>query len=722
MYSEHFKKFRLTRTLALTGLLSASTTLLADNTDSDHSHSEIHDMDPFIVNASIAPRSSRDMLNPATVVAGDRLEQEMASTVGAVLDGQPGVHSTSFGAGSSRPVIRGLEGVRLRIMESGVESGDLSSESPDHAVAIEPFFTERIEILRGASTLLYGSSAIGGVVNAIDKRIPRSFPEEGETINAMVDYNSAAEGWTFGALATLPVEDFVFSFSYLDRHHNDYSIPGYAELEHDDDHEHEDDHGDEHDDHDEEEEVFGTLENSFLESQIGSAAVSWFPSYRTRVSLAWMSTDSMYGVPGHAHGEHEDEHDHEGEHEGDEDHHEEDHHEDEHGHEEGVFIDMAQSTVDLEFEHRLTDSWIQSIEGRLRFVDYEHQEMEGDEIGTDFDRESWEARLTAAYLAGDDSPGAFGLQLASLDSKAVGEESLTPESKTEDSAAFLLQEWHFDSYRVEAGVRAENREIDADGESGYSDWAYSGSIGSKFFLDESWSLGLLFNHAQRHPSALELYADGPHAATRQFEIGDDSLGIETANGLDVSLHYQTSDLSASLTAFHSEFSDFIFANPTDNEEDGLRVYEFTQVDASFTGFESELIWHVWHEDDAYFDLGFLADWVETDIKNADGELPRIPPLRAGVRVLYGRDNWVLSSTLQHSFKQDETALFEEESPAYTNLSASLLVDLPIQNGVWHLIISGDNLLDEEIRPHSSPIKDVAPAPGRLFRVNLSVAY
>lgn len=716
MHSELITTRPIYRYIALAGLLTANASLLADST---HSHSEIHDMDPFVVNASIAPRSSRDMLNPATVVAGDNLEQSMAATLGAVLDGQPGVHSTSFGAGASRPVIRGLEGGRLRIMESGVESGDLSAESPDHAVAIEPFFTERIEVLRGASTLLYGSSAIGGVVNAIDKRIPRAFPEEGQNLQLMTDYNSASEGWTFAGLATVAFDEFVVSASYLDREHNDYSIPGYAEIEHE-----EHDHDDHEDDDHEEEEVFGSLENSFLESQIGSVAVSWFPSDQTRISLAFMATDSLYGVPGHAHGEHEDEHEEEHGHEDEDDHHdeEEEHHEDEHGHEEGVFIDMSQSTVDLEFEHRLSDSWIQSLEGRFRYVDYEHQEIEGDEVGTDFDRESWEARLTAAYLAGDNGPGAFGAQLVSLDSKAVGEESLTPESETNDSAAFILQEWHFDTYRLEAGVRAEHREIDAVGESGYSDWAYSGSFGSKMFLDDNWSAGLLFNHAQRHPSALELYADGPHAATRQFEIGDDSLGIETANGLDLSLHYQSEIVSASVTAFHTDFSDFIYANPTDEEEDGLRVYQFTQVDTSFTGLESELTWHAMHEGDNYFDVGFLVDWVNTDIKDSRNDLPRIPPIRAGVRMLYGFKNWRLSSSLRHSFKQDETALFEEESPAFTNWSASLLVDLPIENGVWHLIISGDNLLDEEIRPHTSPIKDVAPAPGRHFRVQLSASF
>ena len=700
---------RVIRPLTLTAALALNTTNLFAGADGEHAHDAIHELDPLVVNATLAPRSSRDMLNPATVVTGDQLEQDLSPTIGAVLDGQPGVHSTAFGAGASRPVIRGLEGFRLKVMESGIDSGDLSPGSPDHAVAIEPFFSERIEVLRGASTLLYGSSAIGGVVNTIDKRIPREQPGDETTLDLMTEYNSASEGWTYGAITQIPVNEFVVSLSYLDRDHNDYDIPGHAELEEDHD-EHGEDHDHDHDhDHDEdhdEEEVAGTLENSFLESRIGSVGVSWFPTDKTRLSLAWMSTDSQYGVPGHAHHEEHDEHE-EGE-EGDHD-------------EEGVYIDMAHSTVDMEFEHELSGSWIQTLEGRIRFVDYDHQEMEGDELGTDFDRESWEARLTATFLTGDAAPGAIGAQLSSLDSKAVGEESLTPESETKDTAIFYLQEWHQENLRIEGGLRAERREIDVP-DADYSDWAYSYSLGAKIGKAEGWSIGLLYNHAERHPSAQELYAFGPHAATRQFEIGSADLGIESANSIDLSLHYKNDVVSASLTAFYMDFSNFIYASPTGNEMDELPVYQFDQIDTVFKGFESEILWHAFHGENLFVDLGLMADWVDTDIKHSDDHLPRIPPMRIGASATVGSESWVFRTSLRHSFKQDDTALFEEPTASYTNLAASLLIDLPIQKGLWHLVLSVNNLLDEEIRSHTSPLKDVAPAPGRSLRVNLSVAF
>ena len=238
-----------------------------------------------------------------------------------------------------------------------------------------------------------------------------------------------------------------------------------------------------------------------------------------------------------------------------------------------------------------------------------------------------------------------------------------------------------------------------------------------------WSVGVLLNRAERHPVATELYAMGPHAATRRFEIGDPDLGIESATGIDFSLHHQSEAWGGSLTAFYTDYADFIYAAPTDEELEGFPVYRYTQVDATFRGFEAELTWHAWHHEAAYFDMRFLLDWVDTDIQESEEQLPRIPPMRAGVSVEFGAQRWMIRSALRHSFEQDNTAPFEEPSDAYTDWSASLLLDLPVrERGEWHLLVSGVNLLDEEIRPHTSPIKDVAPAPGRHLRVTVSVTF
>ncbi|AWT59040.1 MAG: putative TonB-dependent receptor [Candidatus Moanabacter tarae] len=690
-----FRKSKPVRSTILSSIAFLPSFSLADTITSDHSHTEIHELNPFVVNASLTPRSSQDMLTPTTVVAFDTLEISLAPTLGEALDNQPGVHSTAFGAGASRPVIRGLEGNRLRVMESGVDIGDLSAESPDHAVSLEPFFIERIEVLRGASTLLFGSSAIGGVVNVIDKRIPRTRPLQNASLAAITDYQSASDGWSLGGLTTVSLQDIVVSVSYLDRDHKNYSIPG-------------------HSDHDEE--PTGILENSFLESKANSVALSWFASGNTRFSIARTTYESQYGVPWHEHGTHQ-EHEHEGNHEEDKE--EESHHEDD---EHGISIDLNQSTVDLDFEHTMENSWLNAIEGRLRHVEYDHQELEGDDIGTDFNRESTEARLIATYLTGPNDQGAFGIQWLSLDSMAVGEESLTPDSTTTDTALFLLQDMQINNIRVEGGIRVEHREIQITDDEGYDGWALSGSLGAKIQLTEHWSIGTLFNHAERHPVATELYASGPHAATQQFEIGDSSFGSESANGIDLSLHWDESDLSASLTAFHTDFSDFIYAAPTKDEQHGFRVYQYTQANTTFYGLEATLTWHAWQANNAYFDISFQVDTVNANIEKTNDLLPRIPPLRLGPRVQFGSEDWMINSSILHSFPQDRTSPFEASSDAYTNWSASLLIDLPFQTGNWHLILSGRNLLDEEIRPHTSPLKEVAPAPGRHVKITLSTAF
>jgi iron complex outermembrane receptor protein len=699
----------ITRHLSILALTTYSLPLVA--APGDHSHEEVHDLDPLVVDATIAPRNSRDMLNPTTVVTARELDRVRSTSLGATLDGQPGVHATAFGAGASRPVIRGMEGVRLKVLESGVDSGDLSADSPDHATAIEPFFIDRVEVLRGASTLLFGSSAIGGAVNVIDKRVPRTMPEAASA-EGFVSYDSASEGWTYGALVELPLERIAISASYLERDHEDYEIPGMAELEeayHDED-DHDDHHEDEH-----EEEIVGLLENSFVEASTASLGVSWFPSKDTRVTVAWQTTESLYGVPGHAHA-------HEAGHE-EEEHGEEGHEDDEHGHgEEGVAIDMDQSMLDLELEHRVDSNWLKSIEGRIRLVDYEHQELEGDEVGTDFDKETLEARLIATYAFESEDPGAFGIQWSDLDSKAVGEESLTPESQTRDLALFLIQEWTFEDFRVEGGLRMEHRDLDAEGTAGYDAWAQSASIGSRWTASDELSLGILLNLSGRHPTATELFADGPHAATRQFEIGNAGLDAEAAQGIDLSLQYQNPILSFGLTAFVTDFSDYIFASPTGDEEDGLPIFVYAQVDAQFMGLEAQSTWHVWHEGDTWFDIGFLADMVDTDIENSSGELPRIPPARIGIRLDYVTGPWRIHTRLLRSLKQDDTALNELPTAAYTNWTASLSFDLPTQNGNWRFTLAGENLLDEEIRVHTSPIKDLAPSPGRTVRATISAAF
>jgi iron complex outermembrane receptor protein len=665
---------------------------------------EVHDLDPFVVNATTVPRSSRDMLNPASVLTGQELDSKRSATIGETLEGQAGIHASAFGAGASRPIIRGFDGPRIRVMESGIGSGDLSADSPDHAVAVEPFFAERIEILRGPSTLLFGSSAIGGVVNVVDRRIPRNRAEDPWSGELLFDYNSSSNGMTGAGFLSGNLDQITVAVSFLKRDFGDYSIPGWAELHDKHETEGEEDH------HHDEEVPTGVLENSFSKLKTGSAGVSWFPENGTRVSLVWIGSDSQYGVPGHEHQY--------AEHEGDEDH-------DELGHEEGedsVWINLKHTSWDFEFEHPIRGAWIETVEGRVRYVNYEHQEMEGDALGTAFANELWEARFTASYAIQDTHPGTLGTQITYMDSSADGEEALMPPSQTRDSSLFILQEWAFNRLRVEAGLRGEYRKINAEDRAGYDGWATSVSLGAHYQIGESWSAGLLLNRSQRHPTSTELYADGPHAATRQFEVGDPDLEGETANGIDLSLQFQSAHFDFGVTAFYNDFSDYIYASPTEDVRDGLNVYQFGAVDARFHGMETQGTWHLFHGEKSYFDLGVLFDWVEADIAGSADNLPRIPPARVGLRAVYGQSFWSVRSTCRYAFEQNDTAPFEIPTAAYMDWSVDLSIAFPFAGSMWNLLVAGENLLDEDIRYHTSPIKDVAPAPGRHIRVSMSVVF
>ncbi len=589
-------------------------------------------------------------------------------------------------------------------MESGIGIGDLSADSPDHAGAVEPFFAERIEILRGPSTLLFGSSAIGGVVNVVDRRIPRNRSEDPWSGELLFDYNSSSEGVTGAGFLSGNLGELTVAVSFLKRDLGDYSIPGPAELHDEEEMDGEEDH------HHEEEVPTGVLGNSFSKLKTGSVGVSWLPKNGSRVSLAWIGSDTQYGVPGHEH-EH-------AAHEEDEDHDELEHEEGE----ESVWIDMKHTSWDLEFEHPIRGAWIETVEGRVRYVDYQHQEMEGDSLGTDFANELWEARITASYGIQDVHPGTLGSQISYVDSSADGEEALTPPSQTRDASLFILQEWVFKSMRLEAGMRGEYREIRAEDRDGYDGWASSASLGAHYQFGESWSAGLLLNRSQRHPTSTELYADGPHAATRQFELGDPDLEGETAIGIDLSLQFKSALFDLGVTAFYNDFSDYIYAAPTEDERDGLTVYQFGAVDARFHGMETQGTWHLLHSEKSYFDLGVLFDWVEADIAGSADNLPRIPPARVGLRAVYGQSFWSLRSTYRHAFAQNDTAPFETPTAAYADWSVDLSLTLPFTGSKWNLLVAGENLLDEDIRYHTSPIKDVAPLPGRHIRVSMSVVF
>ena len=469
-------------------------------------------------------RSSDELIRNATALDREELLDTLDTSLGNTLAKEPGVSTTYFGPAASRPVVRGLGAERVLVLTNSLGVIDVSAASPDHQVAGDAIDAERIEILRGPAALAYGGQAVGGVVNVIDGLIAEDIPDapNGDVLAA---YNDVNEGSEFAGKGEFAAGPFVFNFSGSFRDGDNYDIPDFAEsafqraLEEEEEHDDEDeDHGDEDEDHDheEEEEVFGVVENSFLETTTLAGGVSWVGE-NAFFGVAVRQTDSEYGLPGgHGHGhEHEEE-------EGEE--HDEEEHEEE---EENPFIDLSHTRVELRGGITFEDAPINHITGAVSIVDYEHTEFEAPgEAGTLYDTSGHEARIEAGHNAIMGFEGTFGLQQSQRDFSAVGEEAFITPTDIDRFALFLYEvgKWG-DVFGVEGGARYESVTLDnvVSGERDFDTW--SGSLGMHGHPSEALFLGVQVSYTERAPTETELFANGPHLATNQFEIGNPDFDI-----------------------------------------------------------------------------------------------------------------------------------------------------------------------------------------------------
>lgn len=683
------------------GLLAGAALSLSLSTQADEAEAPVHRLDDFTVSAGPTARAVSDFASPLTVLDETALQRTNSSTLGDLLDGQPGVTATAFGAGASRPIIRGFDGPRVRILDAGIEAIDASAASPDHAVPIEPLLIERVEILRGPSTLLYGSSAIGGVVNVIDRKLPRERVAPGTVSGALeASYDTVNDGERLLGYSTVGGDDWAINVSGVTRESKDYEIPSMAEL-----------------DPEPGEETSGRLENSFVESDSYSVGGSWFFNQGSYFGIAYSRFDSLYGVPGHSHAHHDDDDDHD-------DHDDDDHH-DEEEEEESVSIDLERIRYDAELVLVEPTDWIEAARLRLGYTDYAHTELEGAETGTVFENEGWEFRGEVAHRElGPIDYGVIGVQFQETDFSAEGDEAFTPPATTRNQAIFLSEHIHGESVHWEFGARLENQSVKAEGfDRDYSEVALSTAASAIWNFREGQSLTVSLQRSQRHPSSTELYADGPHLATEQFEIGDPDLDLETAYGLDISHRFNSRNWSTTVSLFYTYFEDYIFAEETGAEEDELPVFQFRAVDASFWGFEAELEYIALESTNTRLSYKLLADYVRAVNEDDDTDLPRIPPFRLGGEVRLDKGPWSAGTLLRHSFKQSANAPGETETAGYTELKLDVARSFDLSDGLrLTLFARAENLLDEDIRYHTSFLKDVAPLPGRSLLIGGRIEF
>ena len=682
--------------------------------------------DEIIVTGSPLTRSVDEAITGVSVLSGEELSNRIAGTIGETLKSEPGVSSTFFGAGASRPIIRGQGGDRVRVLTNGIGSIDASSASPDHAVAAEPAQAERIEVLRGASLLRYGSSGSGGIINVIDGRIPTELPENGVDGAVRIGASSVDNGREAAGSIDFGAGNLVFHFDGTIKETDNYRIPGFAESsrlraleeaeeEHDEDEEghDEDEHG-----HEDEEEAFGRLENSQTKSTALTGGASYIGE-RGFIGFAVHKFDSDYGIPG-GHGHGEEEHGHEDEEEHDDEEHEEEEHEEEEG-EEQVTIGLDQTRLDingaLEF-----DGAIEKVQFFGGYADYKHTEFEAPgEVGTVFTNEGYEARLEAIQRETNGWAAAYGIQLRNRDFAAIGEEAFVPPTKTKQIGIYTFHEKEIGDFHLEGAARYENTQQENSVTNQDIDFnLLSVSAGGDVHLTDAIRLGGTVFRTQRAPTTEELFSNGPHLATEQFELGDATLGKETATGIEAAFRHREDGHYLTVNAFYTDYSNYIFETETGDEEDGLDVFQYTGEDASFKGFEVQGGMDLAEFGDFTLKADALAEYVRA--KTDSGNLPRIPPLSVLTGIEADSERFNFRAELDYAAKQNKVETFEIPTDDYALVNLFATWRAPAGTQDVRLSLSVLNLLDDDARQHTSFLKDVVPLPGRNVRFSIASSF
>ncbi len=659
---------------------------------------EAQTLAPVAVSASPLGLDPDSMALPALVLDGEELVVQRAGTLGETLQGQPGVHADTFGAGATRPVIRGQTAPRVKVLSDGSELMDASSISPDHAVTAEPLLAERIEVLRGPATLLYGGGAIGGVVNVIDRKIPTEVPEKGVEAQAEIRGATGTRERAGAVGITAGSGDFAVRVEGLKRRTSDYKVPDWSESE---------------------------LAGSYSESSQGTVGLSWIRP-RGYVGIAYTYLDSRYGLPGHNH-EYESCHPHGthlhcGSHEEEDEHgheHEEGHeHGHEHEHGDVPYVKLRSQRLDLRAEYLEPFAGFEKVRLRGGLTDYQHDEIEDGVVGTRFKNRGYDARLELTHKPLAGLHGVVGLQSAYSDFRADGEEAFLPRSKTRSTGIFLLEEYRLGSWRFEGGVRQDWQHIDPDG-GNESNRASATSLSAAAIWDfaPQYSVALSVSRSQRLPTAQELYADGVHLATNTYELGNADLDKETSRNIDLTLRKHAGDTTFSVSAFHNRVKNYIYANTLDRYED-FRLIEYAQHDAEFVGVEGEIR----HRFNAVYSAALFGDYVRGKLTGGSGNLPRIPAARLGVRADARWQHWSAGVEYYHVYRQDDIAEYESSTPGYDMVNASVAYRTRMGAADYEIYLRGNNLFDKLAYNHASFISSVAPLPGRSVLLGVRVTY
>jgi iron complex outermembrane receptor protein len=616
------------------------------------------------VTVSPGGRDTFESYQPATVLGGEDLQQRVGATLGATLANEPGVNVRSFGTGNERPVIRGLDGDRVLILENGARTGDLSSQSADHGVTLDPSSATQLEVVRGPATLLYGSSAIGGVINLVSDEIPTK-PVEG-VHGALMGQGATAndEGAVGGHLRG---GNGHVAFRANGSYHRtaDYDTPS------------------------------GLVPNSFSRSKSGGGSLA-YTGENGFAGASYQYVNTRYGVPFVEEGK--------------------------------TTLNPRRHRFDFRAERRNLGSFIDGVKFQAGYRDYAHDEIEASgEIATSFKNEFTEGQLLLNHRPVGRLKGTFGFWGTHRDYSSAGAEALAPPTKQNTFAAFLYEELSYRHLSVQFGGRLDRSSFETNGASverpdlpNRDFTEFSGSVGFVGHLRDELTLALNLARSPRNPSLEELYNFGPHPGNFAFEIGNPNLKTEVGYGADLSLRYRSARFAGEGTLFLNSVNNYIFAFQTGELDEGgeFPVVSFISADSQLRGFEAhvdagltEKVWLI---------LG--GDAVRGELRADSTPLPRIPPRRLWAGLRFQDDQFHLEGEVKNVAKQSRVYGAEIPTSGYTVVNFHGSYEFNAGKTVHIVTLRLDNVGDELYRNHLSYIKDLVPEMGRSLKAVYSVRF
>jgi iron complex outermembrane receptor protein len=727
------KKFLITA-VAVLAVASITSAQDAVRTTASPTPSSTAETERVVVVGGAIEQSETDKAQSVTILNENNLKEKAAATLGDTLANEPGVAGSGFTVGASRPVIRGQADNRIRVLNNGTEVFDVSNLSPDHAPSVSALLSQSIEVVRGPATILFGSGAIGGVVNLSDNVIPVEQPANnlGGEVDGRFDSADLERSGAI-ALTLSPMKHIVLHGQFAYTRTDDRQIPGFAL--------------------DERiraglppaqtagrgfgENPEGEVPNTFVKTKdyAFGASYVWDKGY---IGASYTQFLSVYGVP------------------------------------DDPEVDdptMPPVHVRLDVDKRqwnvrssIVDPfpWFSTMNAKFVYTDYQHQELDDNEVGTTFSTSGVDSRLELVHKPIGPLEGSIGGQFFYKELSVLGDESFLQPTQTTQIAAFLFEELKLgNQVRLQFGGRVEHQSVHIDSsdptltsltspsQQDVDFLPISGAAGILYDFAESWQLAVNGTYSQRAPTAEELFARGPHAATFQFIIGDPTLSEEKNIGIDVSLRRTAGRVTGTISGFYNRYEGFIDFTPTGTFEDGLQVFVYTPKTAEFYGGEAKVDFHFLpltitrmrnqepkdaksvitkNESSASeknpndFFLRVQADYVHATDLDTGEPLPRITPFRYSVSLNYESEKWNASIEGQRVDAQDRVAPFETSTPGYTFLNASVGYKFRTGSTYNYVYVKGTNLTNEEARDHLSFLKEVLPLAGRGVAVGFRTTF